>query len=192
MKKLRTIFALLAIAGTIAGCSSTPPREPSIRLGLGVLDGTVEYEEIQATGLSLKMISQATVYAGEETSLIFALSNDGRRTVSIPEWYSHEPDNIVVYVQPWLTNMTEPDENSWITLSFDLKEPILHYPLTLMPGNKVLISKELAFIQMLQVSEGKMRRFFVKASLNLKSLKLETEVIALQVLPRRQSSSGEQ
>ena len=40
---------------------------------------------------------------------------------------------------------------------------------------------------MLQVSEGKMRRFFIKASLNLKSLQLTTEVTALQVLPRRKT-----
>lgn len=185
MKKYNNLWAILVLAG-IAGCS-TPPPEPTPRLGLGVLDGTVEYEPVPADGLSLKMISNNTVYAGERTSICFALSNDSHRMVSIPEWYSNEPDNVIVYVQPWLTGMTEPDPDSWIELSFDLKTPILHYPLTLMPGNKVMVNKELEFIRMLQVSEGKMRRFFIKASLNLKSLQLTTEVTALQVLPRRKT-----
>lgn len=115
------------------------------------------------------------------------MSNDSHVTVSIPEWYTHEPDNVIIYVQPWLTGMTAPAEDAWIELSFDLKKPVLHYPLTLMPGNQVLVTKELPFIQMLQVSEGKMRRYFVKASLNLKSLKLDTGVFHLQVLPKQKS-----
>ncbi len=188
MKKSNQLLALLLLAG-VAGCS-TPPPMPETRVGMGILDGTVTYEPVPADGLSLKMISSNTVYAGEKTSVCFALSNDGHRQVSIPEWYSFEPDNVIVYVQPWLTGMTEPDPDSWIELSFDLKTPVLHYPITLMPGNKVLVSKKLPFVQMLQVSEGKMRRFFIKASLNLKSLQLNTEVSALQVLPKRKS--GEQ
>ncbi len=185
MKKYRHLLACFILAG-IAGCS-TPPPMPEFKMSMGIPDGKVEYEPVSPQGLSLKMISKPTVYAGEKTALSFAVSNDSHVTVSIPEWYTHEPDNVIIYVQPWLTGMTAPAEDAWIELSFDLKKPVLHYPLTLMPGNQVLVTKELPFIQMLQVSEGKMRRYFVKATLNLKSLKLDTGVFHLQVLPKQKS-----
>ena len=166
-----------------AGCSSTPPTMPKMKMTMGIPDGTVEYKPVDARNLSLKMLSIPTVYAGEKTSLIFALGNDGNRTVSIPEWYTWEQDNLTLYVQPWLTGMTEPHPDGWTELSFDLKTPVMHYPVTLLPGNKVMITKELPFIEKIHVSPGKYRRYFVKGKLNLKSLPLESKVIELQVLP---------
>lgn len=178
-------LVMLLVLFAAAGCVTE--EGPKMKLAMGVPAGTIDYKPVSPQNLSLKMISQPTVYAGEKTSVIFAVSNDGFREVSIPEWYSCEQDNVIVMVQPWLTGMTEPHPDEWIELSFDMRKPVMHYPLKLYPGNKVMINKELEFIEMLQVSPGKMRRYFVKAKLNLKSLPLESDVVKLQVLPKKKS-----
>ena len=88
-------------------------------------------------------------------------------------------------IQPWLTGMKEPDPDGWIELSNELKKPVLHYPLTLMPGNKALVSKKLDFIENIKVSPGKFRRYFVKAKMNLKSVELQSKVYTLQVFSKQ-------
>lgn len=189
---MKTTALLPGVLGVLlwTGCSSTPPEMPKMKMTMGIPDGTVEYKPLspaESSDLSFQMISKPTVCAGEKTALIFALSNDGNRSISIPEWYTWEQDNVVLFVQPWLTGMTEPHPESWIELSFDMKQPVMHYPVTLLPGNKVIVTKELPFIEKLQVSPGKARRYFVKAKLNLKSLPIESEVITLQVLSKNKT-----
>ncbi|MBO7328271.1 MAG: hypothetical protein J6W00_05805 [Lentisphaeria bacterium] len=167
-----------------AGCVSQPEM-PKMKMAMGVPDGTVEYKKISSRNLSLKLLSKKDVFAGEKAELVFALSNNGQKTLSIEEWYSYEPDNIKLSVQPWLTGMKEPNADGWIDLSQELKKPVLHYPMTLMPGNKALVSKTLDFVEKLQVSPGKLRRYFIKAEMNLKSVTLQSEVYVLQVFSKR-------
>lgn len=186
MKKTMLLPGVLGVL-LWAGCSSTPPEMPKMKMTMGVPDGTIEYKPVSSKNLSLKMLSKPTVYAGDKTALIFALSNDGERSVSVPEWYTWEQDNLRLFVQPWLTGMTEPHPDGWTELSFDMKQPVMHYPITLFPGNKVMITKYIPFIEKLRVSPGKARRYFIKAKLNLKSLPMESEVIILQVLSKKQS-----
>lgn len=185
MKKL--LFLLVTCSGIFIFTGCVTEEGPKMKMVLGVPAGTVEFKPVPTRNLSLKMISKDTVYAGEKTTLIFALSNNGFREISIPEWYSCEQDNLIIMVQPWLTGMTDPDPEAWIELDFDMRRPVMHYPIKLLNGNKVLVDKELPFIEMLQVSPGKMRRYFVKAKTNLKSLQLESEIIRLKVLPKRKS-----
>ena len=168
----------------LAGCLSQPEM-PKMKMAMGIPDGTVEYKKVSTKNLCLNLLSKKDVFAGEKTELIFALSNNSQKTVLIEEWYSFEPDNIKLNIQPWLTGMKEPDADGWIELTQTLKKPVLHYPMTLMPGNKALISKKLDFVEKLQVSPGKMRRYFVKAEMNLKSVKLQSEVYVLQVFSKR-------
>ena len=178
-------LSLLAIPLLIlAGCSSTP-EVPKMKMAMGVPDGTVEYKAVPTANLHLDLLSSPDLYAGEKTELVFALSNNGRKTISIPEWYSNETDNVTVSIQPWLTGMKEPDPDGWIELSNELKKPVLHYPLTLMPGNKALVSKKLDFIENIKVSPGKFRRYFVKAKMNLKSVELQSKVYTLQVFSKQ-------
>ena len=182
MKKNIQLLAIFSLFLTLCGCVTE--EGPKMKMALGIPDGKVEYQKISSRNLSLKMISKNTVYAGEKTSLIFALSNDGHREIAIPEWYSFEQDNLIIMIQPWMTGMTEPDPDAWIPLDFDMHQPIMHFPLKLLPGNKVMVDKELPIVAMLQVSPGKMRRYFVKAKTNLSSLDLESEVIELKILSK--------
>ena len=178
--------AILFLCLGVTGCSGGEPEMPRVRMAMGVPDGEVTYKPVESSGnLKLRMVSRTEVFAGEKTSLVFSIANRGRKEVSIPEWYGFEPDNLIVYVQPWLSRMTEPDPESWTELSFDMKKPVLHYPIVLLPGNQVMIEKELPFIEKLQVSPGKERRYFIKAETNLKSLKLATDVMVLKVRPKR-------
>lgn len=188
MKNAFFLFAIAALTLTV-GCARTEPEMPKLKMVMGIPDGTVEYPTIPTKNLSLKMISAPTLYAGEEGELIFALANKGRRQISIPEWYAYEQDNLSVFIQPWLPGMTEPDPERWFDLSEELKKPVMHYPLTLMPDNQVMITKKMDFVKKLTISKGMTRRYFVKAGINLNSLPLESDVYALQILPR--SVAGE-
>jgi hypothetical protein len=116
-----------------------------------------------------------------------------KKNIRIVEWFSNEPDNVIVYCQPWLTGMTEPDELAWTELSFDVRRPPIRYPLELMPGNQVLVTKELPFVDKLAISPGAERRFFIKAKLNLQSVSATSPVSVLIVRPGdgRQSKSSQ-
>ena len=109
--------------------------------------------------------------------------NRDLESLKVIEWYSNEPDNLVLYCQPWTTGMEGPDEAAWTELSFDVKMPPIRYPLELMPGNQVLVTKELPFVDKLAISPGAERRFFVRAKLNLKSVSAESPVSVIVVRP---------
>lgn len=189
---MKHFLLALPAALLLAGCTSSNPEKemPQYKMAMGVPDGKINYKPIPTKDLSFAMISKCDVNAGKKCELVFALSNKGMKEISIPEWYSNEPDNVIVSVQPWLPGMTQPDPENWTELSFDLKKPVLHYPLTLLPGNQALVSKSLDFIDKLAVSPGKMRRFFIRAKLNLKSAPLLSEVYVLQVFPKNAIIGG--
>lgn len=186
MTSLKFLPAALLTA-ILAGCAGKAPP-PQMKMAFGVPDGTVKYKPVAGKNLSLKLVSKPVVHAGETAVLTFALCNNGNRSIEIPEWYSNESDNIVIFAQPWLTGMKAPDPQNWIELSFNLKQPVFHHPLILMPGNQVMVAQELPFIEKIRnISPGMERRYFIKAQTNLKSLKLESEIIVLKVLPRKKT-----
>lgn len=166
-------------------CSCVTEKPVKERMVLGVPEGKFRYKDVNPAPLELVMISKPVLRAGEKAELIFSLKNNGSRAVDIQEWLRHEPDNIVISIQPWLTEMTQPDPERWIELSFDRRKPVFHYPLTLMPGNQAMIAKELPFIEKLRIAPRSERRFFVKAAMTLKSLKLSSKVFTIRVLPQQ-------
>ena len=164
----------------LSGCVR---KESTPKMAIGVPHGKMQYKPIKNPTLSLKMLGKPIRYAGEKAIFTFALSNTGNRVMEIPEWFSYEPDNLVLYVQPRTTDMIAPKEEYWIKLDFDPRKPVFHYPLILMPSNQVMISKELPVIEKLQLPPHTERRFFMKAELALTSVKLASEVVELRVLP---------
>jgi hypothetical protein len=86
--------------------------------------------------------------------------------------------------------MTEPDEQAWTELSFDVRRPPIRYPLELMPGNQVLVTKELPFVDKMAISPGAERRFFIKAKLNLQSVSVSSPVSVLIVRPGNGRKAG--
>lgn len=186
MKRINFSFCALLAAGILlAGCvTQEAPRQ---KMAMGVPHGKVKYKKIKADGLELRCFGRNVVRAGRPANLTFALKNNSNRMVRIPEWFSHESDNLMIFIQPWISGMVEPDEQKWIRLDFDYKMPIFHYPITLMPGNQVLVSKELGVVEKLIVRPGDERRFFIRAALTLESLPLVSDVSVLTVTANYQN-----
>ena len=160
-----------------AGCVSETAK-PKAALGTRPRES---YRPITRHRARLELVGSRQLVAGLPASVTFSLTNGGTEALKVPEWYSYEPDNVLVYCQPWLPGTTAPDESAWIELSFDPRRPPVRYPLELLPGNRVSVTKELPFIEKLVVSPGAERRYFIKGELTLKSLKLSTPVAAIAV-----------
>ena len=189
MQRMRWILLSAALLA-LAGCVRT---EVKAKRALGV-EPQPSYPKLVGYRLDLKMVSPRVMYSGSKGEITFSLRNAGKKSIRLDEWFSNEPDNIVVYCQPWLTGMTGPDDAGWIELSFDPKLPPVRYPLELMPGNRVFVTKELPFISKLAVSPGAERRFFIRAKLNLTSVDVETETTSIVVRnppPKKKADASE-
>ena len=170
MRGMMWVLLSAALFAT-AGCVRT---ETKAKRALGV-EPKESYPKLTGYQLDLKMVSPRVMYCGSKGEVTFSLRNAGKKAIRLDEWFSNEPDNIVVYCQPWLTGMTGPDDAGWVELSFDPKLPPVRYPLDLLPGNRVFVTKELPFVSKLAVSPGAERRFFIRARLNLSSVDVQTD-----------------
>ena len=170
---MRSLMWILLSAALFAaaGCVRTETKAKRV-LGVGPQES---YPKLTGYQLELKMVSPRVMYCGGKGEVTFSLRNAGKKAIRLDEWFSNEPDNIVVYCQPWLTGMTGPDDAGWVELSFDPKLPPVRYPLDLLPGNRVFVTKELPFVSKLAVSPGAERRFFIRAKLNLTSVEVQTD-----------------
>lgn len=163
------------------GCAWNKTGDKKIHVAMGELHGQVKYEKVDPENLELQILGSPVARAGRPGVVTFALANKGTKTVRIQEWFSNESDNVGVFIQPVLPGMIGPDEKRWVRLEFEFKKPVLHYPVTLMPGNKVLVSKEIDFIKNIMMPPGEERMFFFKGALTLDSLPLTSKVGVLQV-----------
>ena len=116
---------LLAAAGIVlmqtAGCVREVEKREE--LGVGVVAELPEYPQLARYKLSLQLVGSRTLTAGRPGRVTFSLRNTDDRPLRLVEWYANEPDNLLIYCQPWLPGTTEPDEGLWIPLSFDVKRP---------------------------------------------------------------------
>ena len=140
-----------------------------------------KYEPIRDHRLKLELTGTGQLFAGEGGMVSFVLINEGKKKVVIDEWYSNEGDNVMLYCQNWLPGMTTFDPQGWVKLEFEPKRPAWRYPLNLAPDNRMFIAKKLPFVDNLNITPGSERRFFIKAELNLKSVKLESKVSTISV-----------
>ena len=189
MRRIMWILPLAALLA-VSGCVRT---EIKAKRALGV-EPKASYPKLTGYRLELRQVSPRVMYCGSKGEITFSLRNAGKTSIRLDEWFSNEPDNVVVYCQPWLTDMTGPDDSGWIELSFDPKLPPIRYPLDLMPGNRVFVTKELPFVSKLAVSPGAERRFFIRAKLNLKSVDVETPtsfIIVRNAPPKKQADASE-
>ena len=184
--KRSDIFLLLAGVLTVmaAGCVNIHPEPPKSAIGTLPKE---HYAPIERYRLELAVGGNRQMVAGRPGRLTFILTNTDTETLRLPEWYSYESDNVLVFCQPWLPGTNVPDEDNWTPLTFDLNKPPVRYPLELFPGNRVTVTKQLDFIRNLVVSPGAERRYFVKGVLNLKSVQVSSPVAAIAVLPANET-----
>ena len=182
MRKAVLMMYLAAMAVAFAGCSSTDQPERKSKRAMGTLPQE-SYAPLADYKLALRTDNRNVLRVGEGGRITFALRNLDDKSIRITEWYSNESDNVIVYCQPWLTGMTVPDEQAWTELSFDVRRPPIRYPLELMPGNQVLVTKVLPFVDKMAITPGSERRFFIRAKLNLQSVSATSPVSVLIVRP---------
>ncbi len=181
---MRLVILGCVAAGVIlfGGCAGSESQHGRAKRVMGIAPQEV-YLPLSDYNLTLRHEGTKVLKTGEGGRITFALRNAGDKSIRLIEWYSNEPDNVVVYCQPWLTGMTAPDEAAWTELSFDVKLPSIRYPLELMPGNQVLVTKELPFVDKLAITPGAERRFFIRGKLNLKSVSVSSPVSVIAVRP---------
>lgn len=178
MNRLTAFFILCLCILSTAGCVRT--EVGSTRRALGERE-KAKYAPIRNHKLKLELTGNGQLFSGEGGFLTFALINGGEKNIEIKEWYSNEGDNIVLYCQNWLPGMTTYDPQGWVKLEFTPKKPAWRYPLSLTPGNRMFITKQLPFVDSLNITPGNERRYFIKAELTLSSVKLSSKVSTVSV-----------
>ena len=174
-----TVFLTLCFCVLLtSGCVRTEVN--STRRALGEREKE-KYAPIGSHRLKLELTGNGQIFVGEGGFLTFALINGGEKNVEIKEWYSNEGDNVVLYCQNWLPGMTTYDPQGWVKLEKPPKKPAWRYPLSLTPGNRMFITKQLPFVDTLSITPGSERRYFVKAELTLTSIKLSSKVSTISV-----------
>ena len=164
-----------------AGCTSAKPARQT--LGYGEKPANYKFEKIKDAKLELVLIGPKTLNAGTPGKVSFALKNVGNKIVSIEEWRMNEQDNLNLECQIWLPGQKEPDPDRWLSLDLPVKQPELRYHLELYPGNQAHVSRDLDFVEALVISPGAERRYFIRASLNLTSVKCSSPVAAIAITP---------
>ncbi len=175
----KNVFFLLLLF-SLTGISCV--REvKSQKLMLGQRADKVDIRELQNIRLQLFLTEPRILNTKGDGEIRFIMRNLDNKPVRIPEWFTWESDNILVYCQNWLPDMTNPDPEAWIPLSFDFHKPAGHITLELPPHGQVTIAKKLPFVPKLRISPGSERRYFIRGELNLKSIKLQSEPAAVAV-----------
>ena len=179
----KTMLFLTVLAGAVllpgAGCVIHEETVAGKRaLGERAKD---KYAPLKGYRLKLEMVGNGRLYAGDGGIVTFSLENCGNKKIEIEEWFSNESDNIVISCQNFLPGMTQSDPEGWVRLETPPRQPAWRFPLQLAPGNKVLISKTLPFVDNLAVTPGSERRFFIKAELALKSVTAASRVTVLSL-----------
>lgn len=178
MNRLPLFFIVCFCILSTSGCVRT--EVGSSRRALGEREKE-KYAPIRNHRLKLELTGNGQLFSGEGGFLTFALINGGDKNIEIKEWYSNEGDNVVLYCQNWLPGMTTYDPRGWVKLEFTPKKPAWRYPLSLTPGNRMFITKQLPFVDSLTITPGNERRYFIKAELTLSSVKLSSKVSTVSV-----------
>ena len=177
--KIHWLFRLLpAVVIVLSGCVQHQVVED--RLGMGIATDR-EFPPLERYKLELSMVDSGFLRAGQDKSVTFILRNVDTIPVAIPEWYSNEADNLVIDCQIWFPNTAIPADDAWVTLPVTLKQPPLRYPLKLGAQMFVSIEVPLDFLNGLRVERGTERRYFLRAKLNLSSVKAQSKYSSIIV-----------
>lgn len=169
------IIALLTVM-TIAGCNSNKPeyktRNPVKK----------SYQTLKDYQLRLYPAGNRDFTAGQDADLNLCLRNIDKKQIRIDEWYMNEQDNIRIYYHPWQDDLLTFEPAQWTVINPDLKPPVNHFQLVLLPNNSVAITKPLPFIKTLKASaDGTERRFLLVAELTLKSVTVRSNIFSVTV-----------
>ncbi len=188
MKVHRMLPSVVAGIGIlISGCVSEVEK-PVFIVGS---NGQEHYEPLKDYQLKLQLVSERVLMAGKPAKLTFSLTNmDPAKPISIPEWHANATQNIQVYCQLWFPDMEKPEEELWVPIEMEAAPAALRQQVDLNPGNQVMVTKLLPFVEYLVIPPGSERRYFIKAELTLDSVKAVSPVAGISVQnPAAQSPS---
>lgn len=140
-----------------------------------------EYAPLERYKLGINLEGDREYVAGGDSTLHFTITNLDTEPVRIPEWYMNEPDNLLLYCQPWFPGQEEPDENLWVPIEIETKKPDFRFPLGALPGEQGVHRPRPAHPARPEADAGGERRFFIKVKLNLKSVDVESPVFGISV-----------
>ena len=186
MNKFAYLFVFLVLI--LAGCVQSKVVRRETRMGTS---HSGEFPKVSGAKLELSLAGSPELISGRDKHVTFILRNLSDNPVSIPEWYTHEPDNIEVSCQIWFPNRQYPEKDRWVTYPVILKQPVMHYPLRIGAKMFVTVDVPLDFLSHLRVQPGTERRYFIKGRLNLASVSAESKTSAITVkapTPAKRSS----
>jgi len=176
--------AVLMLLG--AGCVSETEKPKNIG---GILP-KAEYVPQTGYQLELSLVSPVILPGGCETFVTYSLKNVGKKPIRIDDWFAVPDANIKIFCQAWTPDMPEPNPNLWIPVGADYPDRIVRYPMELNPGNLITIRRKLPFVEKLVVQPGTERRYFIRAELNLKTVKASSRLDVLHI--RAQEGEGKE
>ena len=168
----RYAFLLFSAILLLSGCVQSNVFEPKTIMGVTT---NKPFPAIEGAKLELAVAGNPELVCGRDKPVTFILRNLSPVPINIPEWYTHEPDNIEVSCQIWFPNQQFPVKNRWVTYPVILKQPATHYPMRIGGKMFITIDVPLEFLDHLIVKPGTERRYFIKARLNLTSVKAESK-----------------
>lgn len=177
----KRFLALLLYAGVLSALAGCTTEKQSQALSYGEKPAGYKFAKIKDAQVTLEFVGPKYLKAGSSGKVFFTLKNLGRKTLHIEEWRMNEADNLLIECQVWLPGQKEPDPDRWLSMDLPVKQPERRYDLNLYPGNEVRIEKKLDFVESLVVTPGAERRYFIRAALNLTSLRCASPVAALAV-----------
>ena len=114
-------WALLALV-CCAGCVTAEPKTlPELQAGT---EERSYYKPITNHRLEFRQVGNNVFETGKKAVVTFRLKNQGKKTVRIDEWRMKDDDNVLLYCQPWLPGMKEPDPDGWISLAEPPAKPV--------------------------------------------------------------------
>lgn len=175
-QKMRLFLFSAALMFLLCGCVSTYTGS------ITHFPQYKKFEPIAGAKLKLEAAGRRELISGVDDSITLKLTNIGNKAIRIEEWYMKEVDNFVVYYQPWKPGTKEPDPAAWEVIYPVILDNPKRFPLDMQPGVNVLVRFGLPFLEGLKVTPGKERRFFLRATMNLRSVNAESKVFAISVL----------
>ncbi len=173
MKYLLVAFCTLLLAGCVS--ESVTAKQ---RAGLTMRRSAAKIEHHD---LKLSLVGKRDKVCDKGQNLTFKLQNNGADAITLIDWRLDAASNLRVECQVWFPGNDQPDENAWLTINEPPEGDARRYPLTLDPQNLITIDVPLEFVQRLRISPGAERRYFVRATVELDSVSVRSDVAAFTV-----------
>ncbi|MDD4817748.1 MAG: hypothetical protein PHI85_07245 [Victivallaceae bacterium] len=177
MNKIFPLF--IAAVLLLAGCGD-PAGKVATESGTAPAIPTAPRPENSM--LAVTQVGQCDFLSGMPAMITVSVRNVGDGNIDLPKWFVRDADNVIFhYIKCDENGNVPPDAkpSDWTVQTPVIKDPV-YYPLTLMPGNSVLLRAELVFVSGLP-PESPTAKYAVIAELNQSQVKLASPPVIITV-----------